>query len=101
MTRQRRGFALMLVLWLIIVLGTISATIVLGTRESAALSGNARARVVGRYAAESGVTEAMASIESALAARSDSAERGRYLNHLESALPRRGEMSLSATPRSP
>ena len=45
--RPRRGFALMLVLWLIVVLGTVSAAVVLGTREASALAGNARARVVG------------------------------------------------------
>jgi hypothetical protein len=41
----------MLVLWLIVVLGLVSTAIVVDTREAAALSGNARARVVGRYAA--------------------------------------------------
>jgi len=93
-TTRRRGFALMLVLWLIVVLGTIAATIVLGSRESSALAGNARARVVGRYAAESGVTSATAAIESALEARPDTATRERYLDHLDSALPRRGEVPL-------
>jgi type II secretory pathway component PulK len=91
---RRRGFALMLVLWLIVVLGTIAATIVLGTREAAALSGNARARVVGRYAAESGVAVATGAIEAALAARADTTERQRYLNHLDTALPRQGEIVL-------
>jgi type II secretory pathway component PulK len=94
MTTRRRGFALMLVLWLIVVLGTIAATVVTATRESAALSGNARARVTGRYAAESGVVSATASIESALEARVDTTERERYLNHLDSALPQRGEIVL-------
>jgi len=91
---NRRGFALMLVLWLIVVLGTITATIVLGTREAAALSGNARARVVGRYGAESGVAFATAAIESALAGRADTSDRQRYLNHLDGALPQRGDISL-------
>jgi type II secretory pathway component PulK len=94
MRRDRRGFALMLVLWLIVVLGTIAAAVALGTRESTALAGNARARVVGRYAAESGVASATAAVESALAARSDTADRERYLNHLETALPTRGETQL-------
>ena len=94
MTRRRRGFALMLVLWLIVVLGTISTAIVLGTRQSAALSGNARARVVGRYAAESGIASATAVIEAALDARPDTTDRDSYLNHLESALPQRGEIAM-------
>jgi type II secretory pathway component PulK len=94
MRRDRRGFALMLVLWLIVVLGTIAAAVALGTRESTALAGNARARVVGRYAAESGVASATAALESALAARPDTTDRERYLNHLETALPTRGETQL-------
>jgi general secretion pathway protein K len=92
--RARRGFALMLVLWLIVVLGLVSTAIVVGTREAAAMSGNARARVVGRYAAESGVAAATAAIESALEARPDTAERQRYLDHLDAALPQRGETAL-------
>lgn len=94
MSRRRRGFALMLVLWLIVVLGTISANVVLGTREAAATTMNARARVVGRYAAESGVAAATVSIEQALSARADSADRERYLDHLDVALDRRGEIAL-------
>ena len=92
--RPRRGFTLMLVLWLIVVLGTITTAIVVGTRESAALAGNARARVVARYAAESGLAAATAAIESALGARPDTADRERYLNHLDVALPQRGEVEL-------
>ena len=84
----------MLVLWLIVVLGTITTAIVVGARESAALSGNARARVIGRYAAESGVAAATAAIESALEARPDTSDRERYLNHLDVALPQRGEVAL-------
>jgi type II secretory pathway component PulK len=91
---ERRGFALMLVLWLIVVLGAISTAVVLGTRESTALAGNARARVVGRYAAESGVVAATAAIEQALDARPDTAVRERYLDHLDVALPQRGDVAL-------
>ena len=84
----------MLVLWLIVVLGLVSVAIVRGTREAAALSGNARARVVGRYAAESGVAAATAAVELALAARADTVERQHYLDHLDAALPQRGETAL-------
>ena len=84
----------MLVLWLIVVLGTISTAVVLGTRESASLSGNGRARVVGRYAAESGVVAATSAIELALAARPDTTDRERYLNHLDVALPQRSDVAL-------
>jgi len=94
MARERRGFALMLVLWLIVVLGLVSTAIVVGTREAAAMSGNARARVVARYAAESGVAVATAEIESALDTRPDTAERQRYLDHLDAALSQRGETAF-------
>jgi type II secretory pathway component PulK len=84
----------MLVLWLIVVLGTISTAVVVGTRESAAMSTNARARVAARYAAESGVAAATVAIEQALGSRPDTADRQRYLNHLDVALPRRGETAI-------
>ena len=93
--RERQGFTRMLVLWLIVVLGTVSATIVIGTREASALTGNARARVVGRYSAESGVAVATSEIERALELRADTAERQRYLNNLGAALASRGETSLT------
>ena len=92
--RDQRGFTLMLVLWLIVVLGTISATVVLGTREASAASGNARARLVGRYAAESGIAATTADIEASLATRSDTADRQDYLNQLETTVGRRGETAL-------
>ncbi|HUQ83230.1 MAG TPA: hypothetical protein VM076_18905 [Gemmatimonadaceae bacterium] len=84
----------MLVLWLIVVLGTITATIVVRTRETSALAGNARARVVGKYAAESGVSLATAELERSLEAFADTAGRQRYLNHLDAALTHRGDVQL-------
>jgi type II secretory pathway component PulK len=84
----------MLVLWLIVLLGTVSATIVIGTREASALVGNARARVVGRYAAESGVAVATSEIERSLELRADTADRQRYLNDLANALITRAETTL-------
>lgn len=92
--RDERGFTLMLVLWLIVVLGTISATIVLRTREASALSGNVRARLVGRYAAESGITAATAEIEAALDTRADTVDRLEYLNQLEKTIGRAGETNF-------
>jgi type II secretory pathway component PulK len=93
-TSNRRGFALMLVLWLIVVLGTITATIVVRTRETSALAGNARARILAKYASESGVALATAELERSLESLPDTADRQRYLNHLDAALTRRGEISL-------
>lgn len=92
--RDERGFTLMLVLWLIVVLGTIGTTIVLATREATALSGNARARLFGRYAAESGVAATTAEIEAALTTRGDTVDRQEYLNQLETTVGRRGDTDL-------
>jgi type II secretory pathway component PulK len=84
----------MLVLWLIVVLGAISAAIVMDVREATALSGNARARAVGRYAAESGVVAVTAEIESRLATIADSIQRRSYLNGLDSRVSPRSDVTL-------
>jgi general secretion pathway protein K len=60
--------ALMLVLWLIVVLGTIATGVVATTRSEADQVGNLRARAVARYAAESGVLAATARLNEVLAA---------------------------------
>ena len=82
---RRRGVALVLVLWLIVVLGGIGAGVVAATRSSSSLAGNLRARVVARYAAESGIEAMRAAIEDSLALTSDSTSRFAYLNGLERA----------------
>ncbi len=83
MNSSRRGVALVMVLWILVILGSVGATVARGARTSTALASNARARSVARYAAESGVVHALASIELALVSR-DSGERNAYLNTLES-----------------
>ncbi len=80
---KRRGVALVLVLWLIVVLGGIAAGVVAGTRSSSSLAANLRARVVARYAAESGIEAMRAAIEDSLGVLSDSSTRFAYLNGLE------------------
>ena len=54
--KARPGVALMLVLWVIVFLTTITTGIALTTRSNSQITGNYRAGVVARYAAESGVT---------------------------------------------
>lgn len=92
--KTRRAFALMLVLWLIVVLGTIATSIVLDTRESVAMSGNARARLSGRYASESGIAAAVVALERGMDARADTVDREQFLDHLDVALPERGDVPL-------
>lgn len=80
---SRRGVALVLVLWLIVILGGIGAAVVSATRDSSRLAANVRARAVARYAAESGVEATLAVIGDSLRALTDSAARGDFLNALE------------------
>jgi type II secretory pathway component PulK len=75
--------ALILVLWLVVILGAIGATVVGAARTSSVLATNVRAGVVSRYAAESGIEATVSAIERELAARPDSMARAAFLNALE------------------
>jgi len=81
--RARRGVALVLVLWLVVILGSIAAGIVSATRDSSHLAGNMRARAVARYAAESGIEATVAAIDDSLRLLTDSSARRDFLNALE------------------
>ena len=63
---NRRGVALMLVLWLIVVVSAIAASVTAATRVDAGVAVNVRARVAGRYAAESGLVLASARLDTLL-----------------------------------
>lgn len=63
---NERGVALMLVLWVIVVIGGITAGVVTTTRGEANVVVNLRARAVARYAAESGVAMARVALREAL-----------------------------------
>ena len=93
-TRARRGVALMLALWLIVVLGAIAASVASSTRASTGIAANLRAHVVGRYAAESGITVAVAQVEDSLARLVNAEPRRLYLNSIETAGRRIGEVQL-------
>ena len=92
--RARPGVALMLVLWVIVFLSTITTGIVLTTRTNSEITGNYRASVVARYAAESGVTAAVATLEDSLAKLGEGGQRLQYLNRLERALGTAEQMEL-------
>lgn len=88
MTRSaaRRGVALILVLWLVVVLGLIAARVVGAARVTTTVAANVRARTVARYAAESGAAAVASEIEDSLAAlATDPTARRAYLNRLERA----------------
>ncbi|MEO6444476.1 MAG: PilX N-terminal domain-containing pilus assembly protein [Gemmatimonadaceae bacterium] len=80
---NRRGVALILVLWLLVILGGIGAGVVAASRRASGLSSNLRARVVARYAAESGIEAMRSAIEDSLAITTDSLRRRAFLNGLE------------------
>jgi type II secretory pathway component PulK len=79
---NRRGVALVLVLWIIVLLGGLGAHILGASRTTTGLAANQRAAAVARSAAESGVIATAAEIERTLIALSDSAGRAEYLNTL-------------------
>jgi general secretion pathway protein K len=79
---SRRGIALVLVLWIVVILGGIGTVVVRGARTSAGLALNVRASAVARYAAESGIEATVADIERMLGATNDSVQRATSLNAL-------------------
>jgi general secretion pathway protein K len=77
---SRRGVALVLVLWIIVILGGISAGVVRSARTSTGIAANARAEVIARAAAESGIEALVAAIEDTLEQLSDPTDRRDWLN---------------------
>jgi general secretion pathway protein K len=83
---KRRGVALVLVLWIVVILGGLGASVMSSSRATAGVATNIRAGVVARYAAESGIVATVAEVEARLIAFRDSSDRQRYLNTLAIAL---------------
>ncbi len=84
--RARRGAALAMTLWLIVLLAALAASVVAAARDATGAVTNVRARAVARYAAESGVVVAAHEIETTLARLAgDATARQAYLNGLEAA----------------
>lgn len=78
----RRGVALILVLWLLVVLGGIGVAVVGSTRDASRLAANERARVGARYATESGIEATAALIDDSLRVIPEGEERDAFLNSL-------------------
>lgn len=81
MRRDRRGVALVMVLWIVVILGSVSAGVVRSARTSTGIAANARAEVIARAAAESGIEATVAAIEDTLS-RLGGADRVDWLNTL-------------------
>lgn len=79
----RRGVALMLVLWLVVVLGTMAVGVAASVRGEVTLVGNLRARSAARYAAESGVVVAQSRLEALLRATPNPVDRARGFQDFE------------------
>ncbi len=94
LTGARSGAALIVVLWLIVVLGTVASSVLLSTRAAATAAANYRAGIVGRYAAESGVVLAIATLEERLRAETQPEQRRAWLNDLDRALAGREQGEL-------
>ncbi len=84
----------MLVLWMMVAVGAICSAVVAATRSTTRIASNYRAVVVARYAAESGVTVAVAALEDSLATLDDLEARHAYLNHLDLALGDHAQFAL-------
>ena len=80
---DRRGVALMLVLWLIVVLGAVATAIAAAAHADSTLTGNLRARATARYAAESGVALATRHLEQLLRAASSDETRARTFQDID------------------
>jgi general secretion pathway protein K len=76
----------MLVLWLVVLLAAVGATVATQARGATRVAVNVRARAVARLAAESGVEAAVAELEAQLAARPDTVARRAYLSAVDRAL---------------
>jgi Tfp pilus assembly protein PilX len=84
---RRRGVALMLVLWIIVILGGVAAAVTAGSRTTGDVTANSRARTIARYAAESGVVAAVASLQQRMeTAGDDAVKRKAALNAPDRAL---------------
>lgn len=80
--RSRRGVALVLVLWIVVILGGVSAGVVRSARTSTGIAANSRAELVARAAAESGIEAVVAAFEDTLAGFDDPDDRRNWLNAL-------------------
>jgi general secretion pathway protein K len=84
---DRRGVALILVLWMIVILGGVAAAVTASSRSTSDVTANARARTIARYAAESGVVAAVSQVQRRMdAAGDDVTVRRAALNDVERVL---------------
>jgi len=93
-TVNRRGIALLLVLWLVVVLGAIGTGVATGARTRIGVAGNLELRTEARLAAESGIVAATRALADSIARLGETPARRVYLNRLERAPELGGEQVL-------
>jgi general secretion pathway protein K len=91
---DRRGVALVFVLWLLVLLGAIMAAVASQTRSEAAILTSLRARTVARYSAESGILAATVRIEALLDSTPSMPDRVTALHELAARLAPLTEVAL-------
>ncbi|MEO8164279.1 MAG: PilX N-terminal domain-containing pilus assembly protein [Betaproteobacteria bacterium] len=92
--KTRRGVALMLALWLIVILSLVAARVSTSARSSTSIAANLRARTSGKYAAESGIVVGAQAVRTRLSVLTDAKVRSSYLNSLEPNGAHGGERAL-------
>lgn len=81
----------MLALWLIVLLTVMGGSVASSAKNTTGVASNLRARLVGRYASESGVVLAVAQMRDSLASITDAVKRSAYLNSLQPHASKRAE----------
>ncbi|MEO7521226.1 MAG: hypothetical protein ABIW79_05365, partial [Gemmatimonas sp.] len=81
--RQRRGVALLVVLWTIMLLASVAAIASSAARGSADIASARRAGVIARAMAESGIALATARIDDVLRGAADSSRKDAFLDALD------------------
>ncbi len=94
LAKDRRGVALMLVLWVVVVVGVVAAGVARASRSQMSLVATARSRSVARYAAESGVLVATSTLRESLRAATTPAEQVRAFRQFEEELASVGPRAL-------
>jgi general secretion pathway protein K len=92
--RDRRGVALMLVLWLIVVLAGVAAVVVTTVRRQLDVVINLRTQAQARYAAESGLVVALEELRATFAAAQTTDDLVRVFPAVVDRLARLGEQPL-------
>jgi general secretion pathway protein K len=82
--KNRRGVALIFVLWLLVLLGLAAAEIATRARTEGQMVSTLRARAVGEYAAESGILLASTTIQTLLDSATYPAQRATIFHRLDS-----------------